>query len=267
MAHTIRSTMTTRTPVDPMRRTALVAGLLYLLTFAASIPAVFLMGPVLTNPDYVLGAGADRQVILGAFLDIITALAGIGTAVALFSVVKRQHEGLAIGFVASRGFEAAVIAVGVVSVLAVVTLRQPGATGVEATSLVITQQALVAVKDWTFMIGPGMAGLNALLLGTLMYRSALVPRIIPTLGLIGAPLYWSAQIATMFGFNETTTVWSGVGLLPIFVWELSLGLWMTFKGFRKDAPLMVQAAAEATGVAGTPAIPSSVSVAAGAGVA
>jgi hypothetical protein len=100
-----------------------------------------------------------------------------------------------------------------------------------------------------------------------MYRSGLVPRIIPTLGLIGAPLYWSAQIATMFGFNETTTVWSGVGLLPIFVWELSLGLWMTFKGFRKDAPLMVQAAAEATGVAGTPAIPSSVSVAAGAGVA
>jgi hypothetical protein len=115
-----------------------------------------------------------------------------------------------------------------------VTLRQPGATGVEATSLVITQQALVAVKDWTFMIGPGMAGLNALLLGTLMYRSGLVPRIIPTLGLIGRPLFWSAQIATMFGFNETATVWSGIGLLPIFIWELSLGLWMTFKGFRKD---------------------------------
>src|SRR6185503_12207921 len=101
-----------RAPTDALRTTALVAGILYLLTFAASIPAVFLMGPVLTNPDYVLGAGADRQVILGAFLDIITALAGIGTAVALFSVVKRQHEGLAIGFVASRGFEAAVIAVG-----------------------------------------------------------------------------------------------------------------------------------------------------------
>jgi hypothetical protein len=203
------------------------------------------MGPVLTDPNYIISTGNDSQVILGAFLDIITALAGIGTAVALFSVVKRQHEGLAIGFVASRGFEAAVIAVGVVSVLSVVTLRQPGATGVEATSLVIAGQALVAVKDWTFMIGPGMAGLNALLLGTLMYRSRLVPRIIPTLGLIGAPLYLSAQIGTMFGLNETTTVWSGVGLLPIFVWELSLGLWMTFKGFRKDAPLMVEAAAEA----------------------
>jgi hypothetical protein len=231
--------------MDSMRKTALVAGVLYLITFLASIPAVFLMGPVLTDPGYIVSAGADTQVTLGAFLDIITALAGIGTAVALFSVVKRQHEGLAIGFVASRGFEAAVIAVGVVSVLSVVTLRQPGATGVEATSLVITGRALVAVKDWTFMIGPGMAGLNALLLGTLMYRSRLVPRIIPTLGLIGAPLYLSAQIATSFGINETTTLWSGVGLLPIFVWELSLGLWMTFKGFRKDAPMMVEAAAEA----------------------
>jgi hypothetical protein len=229
---------------DATRKTALVAGVLYLVTFLASIPAVFLMGPVLTNPDYVLGAGADTQVTLGAFLDVITALAGIGTAVALFSIVKRQHEGLSIGFVASRGFEAAVIAIGVVSVLAVVTLRQPGATGVEATSLVITQRALVAVKDWTFMLGPGMAGLNALLLGTLMYRSRLVPRIIPTLGLIGAPLYLSAQIATAFGFNETTTLWSGVGLLPIFVWELTLGLWMTFKGFKRSAPIVAAAIAE-----------------------
>src|SRR4029078_892725 len=134
--------------------------------------------------------------------------------------------------------------VGVVSVLTVVTLRQPGATGVEATSLVITQQALVAVKDWTFMIGPGMAGLNALLLGTLMYRSRMVPRIIPTLGLIGAPLYLSAQIAPAFGFNETTTVWSAVGLLPIFVWELSLGLWMAIKGFKRSAPIVAAAIAE-----------------------
>jgi Domain of unknown function (DUF4386) len=245
MTTTSPTSTTNRAPMDSMRKTALVAGVLYLVTFLASIPAVFLMGPVLTDPNYILSAGADRQVILGAFLDIITALAGIGTAVALFSVVKRQHEGLAIGFVASRGFEAAVIAVGVVSVLSVVTLRQPGATGVEATSLVITGQALVAVKDWTFMIGPGMAGLNALLLGTLMYRSRLVPRAIPILGLIGAPLYLSAQIATMFDFNETTTAWSAVGLFPIFFWELSLGLWMTFKGFRKDAPLMATTAAEA----------------------
>lgn len=245
MATNARTNTSKRVPMDSMRKTALVAGVLYLITFLASIPAVFLMGPVHTDPNYIISAGADTQVTLGAFLDLVTALAGIGTAVALFSVVKRQHEGLAIGFVTTRIFEAGAIAIGVVSILSVVTLRQPGATGVEATSLVITGRALVAVKDWTFMIGPGMAGLNALLLGTLMYRSRMVPRIIPTLGLIGAPLYLSAQVGTMFGINEVTTVWSAVGLLPIFFWELFLGLWMTFKGFKPSAPLMVEAAAEA----------------------
>ena len=195
---------------DPIRTTALVAGVLYLRTFLASIPAVFLMGPVLTDPTYVLGAGADNQVTWG---------------------LPRRHHGPgrhrdggrpvldrqaaarrpSIGFVASRGFEAAVIAIGVVSVLAVVTLRQPGATGVEATSLVVTQRALVAVKDWTFMIGPGDGGRERPAPGHPEDRLRLVPRIIPTLGLIGAPLYLSAQLATAFGFNETTTLWSGVG--------------------------------------------------------
>jgi mannose/fructose/N-acetylgalactosamine-specific phosphotransferase system component IIC len=116
-----------RGPTDPTRRTALVAGILYLVTFLSSIPAVFLLGPVLTDPHYVTGAGADAQVSLGALLDLVNALACIGTAVALYSVVRRQHEGLALGFVTTRMFEAAVIAIGVVSILAVVTLRQTGA--------------------------------------------------------------------------------------------------------------------------------------------
>jgi hypothetical protein len=235
MTRTLRPTATTRAPMDSMRKTALVAGVLYLITFIASIPAVLLLQPVLTDPNYIVSAGADAQVKLGAFLDLVNALACIGTAVALFSVVKRQHEGFALGFVTTRMFEAAVIAVGVMSVLAVVTLRQPGAVGPEATSLITTGRALVAVRDWTFMFGPGMAGLNALLLGTLMYRSRLVPRLIPVLGLIGAPLYLSSVIGVFFGINETASLWSLIGVAPIFVWELSLGLWMTFKGFRPSA--------------------------------
>ena len=111
---------------------------------------------------------------------MIVALAGIGTALALFSVVKRQHEGFALGFVTTRVFEAGVIAVGVMSILSVVTLQQPGATGVEATSLVTLGGALVATYNWSFLLGQSlMPGLNALILGTLMYRSGLVPRWIP----------------------------------------------------------------------------------------
>src|SRR5262245_36197056 len=139
---------------DPTRLTALVAGILYLVTFLASIPAVFLLAPVLDDPSYITGAGADGQVQLGALLDLVNALACIGTAVALFSVVKREHEGFALGFVTTRMFEAAVIAVGVISILSIVTLRQPTATGEEANSLVVVGQALVAIRDWTFVLGP-----------------------------------------------------------------------------------------------------------------
>jgi len=170
---------------------------------------------------------------VGLFLDLVNALACIGSAVALFSVVKRQHEGFALGFVTTRIFEAAIIIIGVMSLLSVVTLRQAGAAeGADASSLVTIGQALVATRDWTFLIGPSvMASLNAVLLGTLMYRSRLVPRVIPLLGLIGAPLLLSWAIGTFFGISEGGTVWHLIGVAPIFVWELSLGIWLVVKGF------------------------------------
>jgi hypothetical protein len=227
--------------VTSARRTALVAGILYLVTFASAIPAVFLLDPVLNDPNYIVSAGADTQVTLGAFLDLVNAFACIGTAVALFSVVKRQHEGFALGFVTTRMFEAAVIVIGVVCLLAIVTLRQPDATGAEATALMAVGEALVAVRDWTFLLGPSlMPAFNAVLLGWLLYRSGLVPRIIPTVGLIGAPLLFLSTIGTMFGVNEPTSVWTGIATLPIFLWELAVGLWMAIRGFNPSAPILLE---------------------------
>jgi hypothetical protein len=240
-----RSSVDGQQTMTSLRRTALVAGILYLVTFVASIPAVFLLAPVLNDPTYIVSAGADAQVTAGAFLDLVNALACIGTAVALFSVLRLEHEGLALGFVTTRMFEAAVIVIGVVSLLSVVTMRNPAATGTEADSLVTVGAGLVAVRDWTFLIGPGiMPGLNALLLGTLLYRSRLVPRWIPVLGLIGAPLLISAAVGRMFGINDVTSAWSAIGTLPIFVWELSLGLWMTFKGFDPSVPVAASFSAQ-----------------------
>jgi len=230
------TTTTKRAPMSSLRKTALVGGAFYVLTFLASIPAVFLLSPVLNDANYIVSAGADTQVTFGAFLDLVTALTGIGTAVALYPVVRRQSEALALGFVTTRLFEAAVIIIGVVSLLAVVTLRQPGATGAEANSLVIAGHSLVAVRNWTFLLGPNvMAGLNALLLGTLLYKSGLVPRVIPTLGLIGAPLLLAVTFATMFGLTEHGSTW-WVMAAPIFVWELSLGIYLVVKGF-KPSPI------------------------------
>jgi hypothetical protein len=230
-------TTTTIRPVrrDPTRTTALVAGIFYLLTFAASIPALILLGPVLDNPDYIISSGADTRVLAGGLLDVVTALACIGTAVALYPVVKRQNEGLALGFVTSRMYEAAVIMIGVVSILAVVTLRQDvgGASATDTAPLLSVGRSLVAVHDWTFLLGPGFApALNALLLGTLLYRSRLVPRVIPLLGLIGAPLLLAAFTANAFGLTEQVSAWSLIATLPVAAWELAVGVWMTFKGFR-----------------------------------
>ena len=232
-----------RLTLSSMRRTALVAGVLYLITFASSIPAVFLLGPVLTDPNFIIGGVGADQVRLGALFDIVNCLTAIGTAVALYSVVRRQHEGAAIGFVGSRLFEAAVLMIGTVSILSIVTLQQPGATGAEASVLVTLQQALVAVRDWSFALGTGVPALNAALLGYLMYRSRLVPRAIPVLGLIGAPLFASWVVGYILGITDGGSAWHAIAVAPIFFWELSIGLWMTFKGFRKDAPLMIEAAA------------------------
>jgi hypothetical protein len=225
-----------RAPMGLVRKTALMGGVFYLITFASSIPALFLLAPVLNDQNYIVSSGADTQVVWGNVLDLVNALAAIGSAVALFPVVKRQSEALALGFVTTRVFEAAVIVIGVVCLLTVVALRQPGATGAQANSLIMTGQALIAARDWTFLLGPNiMAALNALLLGTLMYKSGLVPRALPTMGLIGAPLLLAVTIATMFGLIEYGSVWWVVAA-PIFVWELSLGLYLAIKGF-KPSPI------------------------------
>jgi hypothetical protein len=223
-----------RAGTTSLRRTALIGGALYVLTFASSIPAVLLLRTsVLRKPDYIVGPGPDTAVLLACVLDLINALAGVGTAVVLYSVVKRQSEAVALGFIGSRLLEAAVITTGVVSLLAVVTLRQgAAAAGADEVVLVTVGQSLVTVRDWTFVLGPIlMAGVNALLLGSMLYRSRLVPRIIPLVGLVGGPLMIISAVALIFGIWEQASVWHGIAAVPIFAWELSLGIWLVVKGF------------------------------------
>ena len=181
-----------RTPMTPLRKTALIAGIAYIATFLFSIPVKFgLWTSVLDNPDFILGAGSEAGVPWGALFEVLTALGGVVAAVALYSVARRYSDRAALGFVTTRVLEATMIFVGVLSILAVYTLRQDvaGAAGADSGALLTARHGFVAIHDWAFLIGPGvMAGLNALCIGSVMYRSRLLPRWIPTLGLIGAPL-------------------------------------------------------------------------------
>jgi hypothetical protein len=234
--------------MDSARKTALVAGVFYLITFI-SIPTLALYGPVKNHRDWILSSGAHTGVLVGGFLEVIVALASIGTAVTLYPVVKRQNEGIALGFVAARVLEAGLIFTGVVSLLSLVTLRQNlgGVAGANAAALVATGASHVAIYNWTFLLGQSlMPGINALLLGTLLYRSRLVPRIIPVLGLIGAPLLIAAVIATLFGGLKLGSPMPEA--LPVAAWELSLGVWLVVKGFR-PSPITAGMATASTSLA------------------
>ena len=226
-APTRKTTATKRVPMTSLRRTSLAAGVLYLITFV-SIPTLFLYSPV-KEANYIVGSGADTQVLVSGLLEIIVALAGIGTAVTLYPVLKRQNQGVALGLVSMRTLEAATIFAGVVSLLSIVTLRQAGA-GPDA---LLTGQVLNAQFHWTFLLGQALLpGINALLLGSLMYKSRLVPRWLPLLGLIGAPIIFASVLAKYFGVYDELSVWSGLAALPVAVWEFSLGVYLTVKGFK-----------------------------------
>ncbi len=217
--------------MSSLRRTSLVAGIFYIVTFV-SIPTLVLYGSV-RGPNYILGPGPDTPVIIGAILEMIVALAGMGTAITLYPVLKRQNEGFALGFVGSRTLEAATIYFGIVSLMSVVTLRQTGA----GAGALATGQALTAQYYWSFLFGQSfIPAINGVLLGTLLYRSRLVPRALPVLGFIGATMLVIAWAGTLVGILTPISPVTALFVLPIATWEFSLGVYLVVKGF-KPSPI------------------------------
>ena len=220
------------------RKTAVVAGVFFIVAAVAAVIGLALYGPVLHDTHYVLRtSGGDGRVLAGAICEIVLAISVIGTAVTLYPVVRREHEGLAIGYLAGRTVEAMVIITGIISLLSVVTLRQDlaGTPGADPGALVTVSRALVAVHDWTFLAGPGMAiGVNTLLLATLMYRSRLVPRAIAIIGLAGGPLVFLSAFGVLLGAWPQLSLAGSLPALPVAVWEMSLAVWMIAKGFRRS---------------------------------
>ncbi len=223
---------TTRASMSTTRKLALGAGLFYLATFVFSIPTLKMTDSFINNPNFIHGAGSGAGVQWAALFDMLTGLTGIGTAVMVYPVIKRYGRTNAIGFVASRTLEAAILAVSAISLLTMYTLRHD-LGGTATAGLGVTAAALVAVHKWTFLFGPGvMASVNALCFATVLRRTGLVPRVIPTIGVIGAPLLAMSSIITILGGWSQTSSIAMLCTLPIATWELSVGLYMTFKGFK-----------------------------------
>jgi hypothetical protein len=227
-------------PQNP-RTIARVFGWLFVATFATSIPAYFILyAPVRDNPGLITGTGADptASVALGAVLEVFLIIANVGTAVVVYPILKRQSEIGAVGYVGARLVEGIFIAIGIISLLTFLFMRQEG------TGDAPLGEAFVAIYDRAFLVGPGFfAGLaNGVILGYLMYRSGLVPRGMAMLGLIGGPLVMASGIAVMFDVIERGSTLQGIATIPEFFWELSLGIYCIVKGFRPSPILAVDEA-------------------------
>lgn len=218
--------------MTPTRRTALIAGLFYLVTFV-SIPTLALYADAKTR-GFTTGLGGDSGAVLGGFLEVVVGLAGIGTAVTLYPVVRRHGEQLALGFVAARVLEAAMIFTGVTAIMSLVSLHRSGSGATDSAALVVMGDSLVSTYNWAFLLGQSlMPALNALLLGTLLVRSGLVARAIPLIGLVGAPIHLTAVVLSFFGVIAQVSTWTLLAALPIAAWEFSLGVYLLVKGFRR----------------------------------
>lgn len=213
--------------MTPLRKTSLMAGILYLLTFI-SIPTFALYGPI-HESNFIVGTDSDTRVIIGNILEFIVALAGIGTAVVLYPVLKKQNEAMSIALVGARVLEAATIFVGVLFLLTVVSLHRSSA-GTEALTI---SRTLVTMYDRMFLIGQSlMPAVDDMLLGLLLYHSRLVPRVLSVIGIIGGPVLLAGTLSVMFGLLGQREPLAGLSALFVAVFEFSLGIYLITKGFK-----------------------------------
>ncbi len=221
------------------RRNAMIIGVLFIVAAAASILGLVSYDPILKNPDYLInGPTGGNQIALGAFFELITAAAVIGTSITLYPYLRKRNESVALGYVCFRTFEAVLIVIGLISMLSLLTLRQTfeSGTALDISTLQTVGKTLIAIHDWTFILGPNfMLGINTLLYASLFYQTRLVPRPIAVMGLVGAVSIFTAALLEMFGVILQVSLWGGILALPVASYEMTLAVYLIIKGFKASA--------------------------------
>ena len=245
---------TTSARMSPMRKTALAAGLLYIATFVFSIPALAFYDDVVNNPDFVLGAGNGGGVLWGGLIEVITAPHRHRHGARAVPSCQATRPNRAVGFVAFRVLEASMIFVGVISLLGVFTLRQDFAGG-DGTAVTAAASALVAVKRVDVPPRPRPdARLQRLLPGhgavSLPARAPHHPDHRPRRCPDPARLLRRHAVRCLRPGLRSGTLLA----LPIAVWEFSLGVWLTVKGFTSSSAGESPASDGSASVADVPAL-------------
>ena len=228
-----------------VRRTGRIFGWLFIGTFVTSIPARLLLidgaGASWSDMRFVAGDASSASLKWGAVLEFGLIVTQIGSAIVIYPLIRRQSETVSLSYVAARIVESVFAAIGLISIITLVSLADAlvGASGPEATALTVQGDTLAQVYDWAFRWGPGVvAGIgNGIMLGYLMYKSELVPRRLAMLGLIGGPVLIFSFTLQLIGLYKNGEGPSGLFTFPEAAWELSLGIYCAWKGFRPESPL------------------------------
>lgn len=217
------------------KTSANLAGVLFIIATVAAITGALLYYPILKDPAYIIKTTPrETPVLWGAFFEIITALAVIGTPLALYPVLKKYNERMALASVGFRLLEAGMIIIGILSLLTIVTLNHEFSKEInpDTTTYLMAGKSLLALHDWTFLFGPNLLlGPSTLMTAYLLYTSRLVPRFISILGLAGGPLIFSCGILVLFGAFPQVSAWGALLAIPVFLYEMSLAIWLLVKGF------------------------------------
>lgn len=231
--------MNTTKQIKSSRQTAIFVGIMFILATVSAIVGLLFYQPILTGPDYLVnGAAHPNQIALGALMELLLVGSAIGTAIGLFPILKPYGERIALGHLFFRFMEAVIIAIGIVSVLALLTLSQDfvAATAPDAAPYRVAGTLLLAVHTWTFALGPlFMLGINTFMYSSLLYKSKLVPRPLATLGLTGATLVFGAALLVIFGVYPQLSLPVTLLALPIASYEMILAGWLIVKGFNTSA--------------------------------
>jgi hypothetical protein len=215
------------------RNTARIVGVLFIIATVASISTFVFIG-FLGDPDYLVNVSAnENQVLGGMFLELIWALAVLGIPVILYPILRKHNEALALGFYSLRFIEAFLTILYSISLLSLLTLsREYAKAGAPDMSYYQTAgNLLLAVRDWAFLIGPGLAfTLSALILNYQLFQSRLIPRWLSGWGLVGAALMFASYLSQFYGFESVVFLF-----LPIAVQEMVFAVWLIIKGFNPSA--------------------------------
>jgi hypothetical protein len=225
--------------MDPNKKAANIVGILLILATVTAVAGVLLYDPILNGPDYMInGTEHANQVVLGALMELILVVSAVGTATAMFPILRKYNETIALWHICFRFLEAMIITVGVISVLSLLTLsREFVAAGApDIASFQTSGIVLNAIHDWTFLLGPNfMLGINTLMYSFIFYKIKVVPRFISILGMIGATLIFTCALFVMFGVFTQLSVWGAILAIPVAAFEMILAVWLIVKGFNRSA--------------------------------